>query len=50
MGPFIVNYTFGRHLGRHFDFSQLPKDARVASLGVVMYYVSFFKRKQKRFL
>ena len=29
MGPFHVNNTFGRHLGRHLDFSELPKDARV---------------------
>ena len=43
MGPFRVNNTFGRHVGRHLDFSELPKDARVASLGFVMYYVSSFK-------
>ena len=44
MGPFHVNNTFGRHLGRHLDFSELPKDARVASLGFVIYYVSSFKK------
>ena len=44
MGSFHVNNTFGRHLGRHLDFSELPKDARVASLGFVMYYVSSFKK------
>ena len=45
MGSFHVNNTFGRHLGRHLDFSELPKDARVASLCFVMYYmyVSSFK-------
>ena len=43
MGPFHVNKTFGRHLGPHLDFSELPKDARVASLCYVMYYVSSFK-------
>ena len=43
MGPFHVNNTFRRHLGRHLDFSELPKDARVASLGFVMYYVSSLK-------
>ena len=44
MGPFHVNNTFVCHLGRHLDFSELPKDARVASLGFVMYYVSTFKK------
>ena len=44
MGPFHVNNTFGRHLGCHLDFSELPKVARVASLGFVMYYVSSFKK------
>ena len=43
MGPFHVNNAFGRHLGRHLDFSELPKDAKVASLGFVMYYVSSFE-------
>ena len=44
MGQFHVNNTFGHHLGRHLDFSELPKDARVASLGFGMYYVSSFKK------
>ena len=43
MGPFHINNTFGRHLGRHLDFSELPKDVRVASLGFVMHYISSFK-------
>ena len=43
MGPFHVNNMFGRHLGRHLDFSELPKDAKVASLGFVMFYVFSFK-------
>ena len=43
MGPFHINNTFGRHLGRHLNFSELPKDARVASLGFVTHYVSSFK-------
>ena len=34
---------FCRHLGRNLDFSELPKDASVASLGFVMYYVSSFE-------
>ena len=38
MGPFHVNNKFGRHL----DFSELPKDAKVASLGFEMYYVFSF--------
>ena len=44
MGPFHVNNIFGRHLGRHLVFCELPKDARVASLGFVIYYVSSFKK------
>ena len=46
MGSFHVglNNPFGRHFGRHFDFSELPKDARVASLGFLMYYISSFKK------
>ena len=44
MGTFHVNNTFGRHLGCHLDFNELPKDARVASLGFVMNYVSSFKK------
>ena len=44
MGPFYVNDMFGCHLGRHLDFSELPKDAKVASLGFVMYYVFSFKK------
>ena len=44
MDPFHVNNMFGRHLGHHLDFSELPKDARVASLGFVMYYVFSFRK------
>ena len=44
MGPFHANNTFGRHLGRHLDLSELPKDARVASLGFLIHYVSSFKK------
>ena len=40
MCSFHVNNLFGHHLGRHLHFSELPKDARVASLDFVMYYVS----------
>ena len=47
MGLFRVNNTFGRHPVRHFDFSELPKDARVASLGFLTYYVSSFKKCKK---
>ena len=50
MVSFHVNNIFGRHLGRHLVFSELPKDARVASLGFVMYYVSSFKKCKKLFL
>ena len=50
MDPFHVTNTSERHLGRHLDFSELPKDARVASLGFVMYYVSSFEKMQKHFL
>ena len=45
MGPFHENNMFGRHLVRHLDFSELPKDARVASLGFVIYYMSRIVRK-----
>ena len=41
MGPFHANNTFDRHLGRHLVL--LPKDARVSSLGFVLYYASSFK-------
>ena len=50
MGPFHVNNMFGRHFGRHLDFSELLKDARMASLGFAMYYVSSFKKCKKHFL
>ena len=43
MDPFDVNNTSGHHLGRHLVFSELRKDARVASLGFVMFYVFSFE-------
>ena len=44
MGPFHVNNTFGRDLVLHLNFNELPKDANVASLGFVMYYISSFEK------
>ena len=44
MVPFYVKNHLNRHLGCHLASSKLPKDARVASLGFVMYYVSSFKK------
>ena len=43
-----MNTTFGHHFGRHLVFSELPKDAKVALLGFVMYYASFYKKIQKK--
>ena len=44
MGPFHVNNKFGRHLVCHPEFSEMPKDAKVASLGFEIYYVFSFKK------